>query len=135
MIDSANASRNGMGGGRWLEFAASDGGAVGVAIKGVAGDGAEEIFNQHLIGEEADDLAALVNDEEEEAVGAEKGGEGLGEGVVGAEIVEFRVNQIGGARSGLGVEVVESGGMDDADDFAGGVLDREMLKARAIETI
>ena len=112
MTDSANVSRNGMGGaglmakagaGWWLKLAFSDGGAVGVALKGVTGDGAEEILNQHLIGEQADDLAASVNHEEEETIGAEKGGEGLGERVVGAKIVEFRVNQVGGAGSGFGV--------------------------------
>ena len=81
----------------------SDGGAVGVALKSVTGNGAEEIFNQHLIGEQADDLAVLVNHEEEEAIGAEKGGEGLGECVVGAEIIEFGINQVGGAGCGLGV--------------------------------
>ena len=83
MTDSANASRNGMGAGDWwLELALSDGGAVGVALKSVAGNGAEEILNQHLVGEQADDLAASVNHEEEEAIGAKKGGEGLGERVV-----------------------------------------------------
>ena len=112
MTDSANASKNGMGeaglvlkagAGWWLKLAFSDGGAVGVALKGVAGDGAEEILNQHLVGEQADDLAVLVNYEEEETIGAEKGGEGLGKRVVGAEIVEFGINQVGGAGSGLGV--------------------------------
>ena len=112
MTDSANASRNGMGvgglmakagAGWWLKLSLSDGGAVGVALKSVTRNCAEEILNQHLVGKQADDLAASVNHEEEETIGAEKGGEGLGERVVRAEIVELRVNQVGGAGSGLGV--------------------------------
>ena len=118
-----------------LEGAVGDGGAVGVALEGVGGDGAEEVFDEHLVGEEADDFVVAVEDEEEKAVGAEKSGESLGERVVGTEVVEGGVDEISGAGCGFGVEVVEGGGMDDADEVAGGIADGKMLEAGAIEAV
>ena len=88
-----------------------------------------------MVGEEADDFVVAVEDEEEEAVGAEESGESLRERVVGTEVVESGVDEISGAGCGFGIEVIEGGGMDGANEVAGGIADGKMLEARAIEAI
>lgn len=60
-----------------LEFALGDGETVIVAAEIVFWGFAEEVVNEHLVGEHADNVLVMVDNEEEVAVGTEEGGKGL----------------------------------------------------------
>ena len=114
---------------------AGDGKAVVVAIERVFRIGAEEMMHEVVEGEETDDFAVAVGDEEEKSVGAEEDVEDALERIIIADEIETGVENIGDAGRFFDVEVVEVGGVDTADEFAFHVFDWEMIEAGAIETV
>lgn len=118
-----------------LCFAVGDGEAVTIVIESVFGVGTKEVAHEIIEIEKADDFAVAVSDEKEEGAHAEEGVQGLFEGIVGADEIETGIEDVGDMAGFADIEVVKMGGMNTTDEIAFLVLDWEVRKTGAIETV
>lgn len=88
-----------------------------------------------MIGEQTDGALIIIDDEEKVTIRTKKGGKGLVQGVIFAEIVDFGIKNITSTTGLADFEAIESGGMDEADDAAMRVENGKMLKAGTVKSV